>query len=330
MRFPGDARAAAGGVPSGPPRETEYRPRHPLDLRRVLLFQRRGYGDPTHIDAQPVIWRACRTPEGVATIAIREVAGGAVRGAAWGPGAEWAIAQLPALCGRDDDLEGFDASLHPLIAETHRRNPGLRLGRTDLVFDALAGAIIEQKVTGKQAFAAWRRIVRGFGERAPGPTPAPMYAPPSVDGWRHVPSWAWHRAGLEPPQARTLVAAAQRGTRIERATHAAATGDERDRVLTSLPGVGVWTAAETRIRAFGGSSWSWGGFLGALDAIDYEARPWVPDSGWPLSGADLARHLDGALERCGFGPLQPRLDEGKDAVTSIPLCWRESRRSSSA
>lgn len=251
MGFPGDARAAAGGVPSGPPRETEYRPRHPLDLRRVLLFQRRGYGDPTHIDAQPVIWRACRTPEGVATIAIREVAGGAVRGAAWGPGAEWAIAQLPALCGRDDDLEGFDASLHPLIAETHRRNPGLRLGRTDLVFDALAGAIIEQKVTGKQAFAAWRRIVRGFGERAPGPTPAPMYAPPSVDGWRHVPSWAWHRAGLEPPQARTLVAAAQRGTRIERATHAAATGDERDRVLRSLPGVGVWTAAETRIRAFG-------------------------------------------------------------------------------
>lgn len=79
---------------------------------------------------------------------------------------------------------------------------------------------------------------------------------------------------------------------------------------------------ETRIRAFGGSSWSWGGFLGALDALDYEARPWVPDSGWPLSGADLARHLDGALEQCGFGPLQPRLDAGKDAVTSIPLCWR--------
>ena len=147
---------------------------------------------------------------------------------------------------------GFDAARHPLIAEAHRRSPGLRLSRTDLVFDALASSIIEQKVTGMQAFGAWRRIVTWFGERAPGPTPRPMFAPPSIEGWRHVPSWAWHRAGLEPPQARTVVEAARRGD-VHRASGRgrADDGSGRDRVLTSLRGVGLWTSAETRIRAFG-------------------------------------------------------------------------------
>jgi len=233
------------------PLETEYRPAHPLDLRRTVLYQRRGAGDPTMTVDGAVIWRASRTPAGIATLAVRETSSGAVRGAAWGPGAAWALTQLPALCGHGDDLSGFDASRHPLIADAHRRSPGLRLSRTDLVFDALASAIFEQKVTGMQAFGAWRRIVAWYGERSPGPTPRPMFAPPSIEGWRVIPSWAWHRAGLEPPQARTVVETARRGESIVRAVTAAAGGDQRDRILTSLRGVGPWTSAEARIRAFG-------------------------------------------------------------------------------
>ncbi|GAA1961136.1 DNA-3-methyladenine glycosylase 2 family protein [Microbacterium deminutum] len=235
----------------GRPRETEYRPRHPLDLGRTVLYQRRGGGDPSMTVAGRVIWRASRTPEGVATLALRETHPGVIRGAAWGPGAGWALAQLPALCGEHDDPREFDASRHPLIAEAHRRSPGLRLSRTDLVFDALTSSIFEQKVTGMQAFGAWRRIVTWFGERAPGPTPRPLFAPPSIDGWRGIPSWAWHRAGLEPPQARTVVESARRGASIVRAVEAEPNGAGRDRVLTSVRGVGLWTAAETRIRAFG-------------------------------------------------------------------------------
>jgi 3-methyladenine DNA glycosylase/8-oxoguanine DNA glycosylase len=75
-----------------------------------------------------------------------------------------------------------------------------------------------------------------------------MFAPPTPAGWRAIPSWAWHRAGLEPPQSRTIVAAAGRAGSITRgATDAAGA----DRLLTALPGVGPWTSAETRIRAFG-------------------------------------------------------------------------------
>ncbi|WP_200826247.1 DNA-3-methyladenine glycosylase family protein [Microbacterium timonense] len=248
------ARAAATRDPRpdhGRPLETEYRPRHPLDLRRTVLFQRRGAGDPTMTVSGAVIWRASRTPMGVATLAVRETHPGVIRAAAWGPGREWALAQLPALCGADDDASDFDATRHPLIADAHRRNPGLRLSRTGLVFDALACAIFEQKVTGMQAFAAWRRVVTWCGERAPGPTPAPMFAPPTIEGWQRVPSWLWHRAGLEPPQSRTVVRAARRGESIVRAVLAAEDGEAVDRVLISQPGIGPWTAAETRTRALG-------------------------------------------------------------------------------
>lgn len=231
------------------PVETEYRPRTPIDARRAVHHLQQGAHDPAHTTAGDVIWRAMRTPAGVATLAIR-IERSRIRGAAWGPGAGWALDQLPRLCGGADDPAGFDASRHPLIAAAHHRNPGLRLGRTDLVFDALAGAIFEQKVTGLQAFGAWRAILTWFGERVPGPTPRPMFAPPA--DWTTIPSWGWHRAGLEPPQSRTLVTAARRRASIERAAAASAPdGDALDRIFTSFPGIGLWTSAETRIRAFG-------------------------------------------------------------------------------
>jgi 3-methyladenine DNA glycosylase/8-oxoguanine DNA glycosylase len=234
----------------GAPLRVEYRPHGSVDLMQTVAVHRRGPGDPTcAVDQLGAVWRVTRTPEGVATLVLT-ARSGAVHGAAWGPGADWAAAQVPALCGAADDLDGFDPSAHPVVARAHHRTPGLRLGRTDRVFDALAAAIIEQKVTAVQAFAAWRRIVTWHGERAPGPTPRPMFAPPTVEDWTRIPSWAWHRAGVEPPQSRTIVRAAGRGRTLPAALDAADAGG-RERILTALPGVGPWTAAETAIRAYG-------------------------------------------------------------------------------
>lgn len=233
---------------SSRPREIEYSPAHPTDVLRAVRHQQHGAHDPAMTVAGGVLWRASRTPAGVATLALR-VGRTRVRAAAWGAGADWALDQLPRLCGADDDPDGFDGSRHPLIADAHRRHPDLRLGATDRVFDDLASAIFEQKVTGLQAFGAWRAILTRFGERAPGPTPRPMFAPPA--DWHLIPSWAWHRAGLEPPQSRTVVASARRRTSLETALDTAPDGAAREGVLTSLPGIGPWTSAETRIRAYG-------------------------------------------------------------------------------
>ncbi|NHI16326.1 DNA-3-methyladenine glycosylase family protein [Microbacterium excoecariae] len=233
--------------PAEEPVRSAWAPAAPVDLARTLGVIGRGPGDPTFARSGGVFWRASRTPVGPATLALRQAPDGRVLAAAWGPGRDLALAHAPDLCGRRDDPRGFDASRHPLVREAHRRLPGLRLARTDEVPAAFAQAVMEQKVTVAQAFGAWRRIVTRHGERAPGPTPRPLYAPPSDDAWRAIPSWSWHRAGLEPPQARTLVRAAARWEAVRRAVAAQAAPDP----LVSLPGVGLWTAAETRIRALG-------------------------------------------------------------------------------
>lgn len=233
-----------------PLRESTYRPHGPLDLQETVGILRRGPKDPTVVREGSVLWLALRTPAGIATLALR-LASGEVRASAWGPGAGEALDLVPALCGALDDPEGFDPSSHPVLAATVQRRPGVRLTRTGAVFDALAGIILEQKVTGLQAYGAWRVLVTRFGEPAPGPIPRPLFVAPDAAGWHRIPSWAWHRAGVEPSQSRTIVRAAERAAGIERAVRAAPDGPARDTVLTSLPGVGLWTAAETRIRALG-------------------------------------------------------------------------------
>jgi 3-methyladenine DNA glycosylase/8-oxoguanine DNA glycosylase len=231
-------------------RESVHRPRHPLDLMLTVGMLRRGGTDPTMLIESGRIWMAFRTDAGIATLCLRE-AGDGIHAAAWGPGTEEALDSVPRLCGAEDDPTGFDVSSHPKLAELARRRPGIRMARTGRVFDALACAILEQKVTGMQAFGAWRHLVSRHGDRAPGPTPRPMFAAPSADVWRTIPSWTYHRAGVEPSQARTIARSAMRGAAIERAVLAASDGDARDRILTSLPGIGLWTSAETRIRALG-------------------------------------------------------------------------------
>ena len=111
-----------------------WRPDWPCAVRNVLAQQRRGAGDPTMRLAAPgergPHWRASRTPEGPVTLAIESRdAAGDVRAQAWGPGADWALDQLPDLLGAADDWTGFEAR-HPVVAEAWRRYPHVRLGRT--------------------------------------------------------------------------------------------------------------------------------------------------------------------------------------------------------
>ena len=51
-----------------------------------------------------------------------------------------------------------------------------------------------------------------------------------------------------------------------------------------------------RSRFFGGSSNCWAGFCRPFDAHDFEAREWVPNSGWPITRADLDPHYHRAHE----------------------------------
>ena len=57
-----------------------------------------------------------------------------------------------------------------------------------------------------------------------------------------------------------------------------------------------------RLRGIGGSSAYWGGKVATFDPVDFEARSWIPHSGWPISRDSLAPHLERARDVLNLGP----------------------------
>ena len=97
--------------------------------------------------------------------------------------------------------------------------------------EALVPAIIEQKVTGQEAFAGFRMLVHRYGERAPGPgAELRLWVQPSADTIRQVPSWEWLRMHIDPARSRALVTAARVADSLERTV--GLPGDEVERRLT--------------------------------------------------------------------------------------------------
>lgn len=243
-----------------------FRPGRVVPVGAILSSLQHGPGDPCLRRQQDgVHWRATRTPDGPALVRIEaRPADGEVRVHSWGPGAEWALDGVPELLGDADDPSGFAPSVeHPVLRSAQRARPGFRVTRTRAVFEALAAAALEQRVTGAEAHESWRRLVLRFGDRAPGPAGDPdgpaagMRVPPAPRDWAAIPSWEWLQAGVEEARSRVVVSAAAVAGRLEATVDL--TGEEAARLLRTVPGVGVWTAAEIRQRAHGDAdafSWS--------------------------------------------------------------------------
>ncbi len=224
-----------------------------IDLRAQLGPLLRGTGDPTWaLDASGGFWRTSLTPAGPGVERLWVDRGSQeVVQRSFGPGADWLCDRLPTLLGSDDDPTGFVPP--PALRQTASTHRDWRVGRTGLVLEALLPAILEQKVTGKEAWLGWRTLVNTFGTPAPAPSGAPpnlkvMPAPPV---WTSIPSWEWHRASVDKARAVTAMAAARHANSIEEITHARAViANER---LRQIPGVGIWTTAEVAQRALGDS-----------------------------------------------------------------------------
>ncbi len=247
-----------------------WRPDWPVSVLGALHGLRRGSGDPTFRVVGAHVWRGIRTPDGPAALRLDASPRRAeVEAEAWGPGATWALDRVPAMLGADDDPSGFRPDLHPLVAEAARRRPHVRFGATHRLWEALAPAVIEQKVTGQEAFAGFRRLVHRYGERAPGPgRDLRLWVQPSAETVRRIPSWEWLRMHVDPARSRTLVRAAAVADTLERLTP-----DDADAKLRTLPGVGEWTSAEIRSRAFGDP-----------DAVSFGDFHIAKDIGWAVTG----------------------------------------------
>jgi 3-methyladenine DNA glycosylase/8-oxoguanine DNA glycosylase len=259
-----------------------------VSFGHTLAPLRRGSGDPTfRLPGDGATWRTSLLPSGPVAAQISRAGPDAVRCVAWGRGAEEFAELLPALLGADDDASDF-VPRHTTVAAAHRRVPHLRLGRTGQVLEALIPAIIEQRVPGADAFRSWRVLVTKYGTSPPGPAPAGMRVPPSAQAWRDIPSWEFHRANVDPRRAQAVVGAARRAESLERLV--ARPSAEAREALRSLPGVGVWTAAETAQRAFGDAD--------AVSVGDYHIPKMI---GWTL----LGRPVDDAVMLELLEPMRP-------------------------
>ena len=211
--------------------------------RHTLRAFRYGAGDPTTrfttdgTSSNAVWWRACLTPHGPATLAVRIAADGCIDAQSWGPGGSWCEAIAPSLAGLRDQPVAI-AARHPAVDHAQRRHPGLRIGASGNLYHELLPTVLGQRITAGEAFAQWRRLVYRFGEPAPGPHPG-LRLPPEPAVLAAVPSWALHRTGIERSRADTLRAVARHAPAMwawAELAPAAAAG-----MLAQIPGVGQWT-----------------------------------------------------------------------------------------
>lgn len=217
----------------------------PIDLELTLGPHRRGPRDPALRLGRGHVVRATRTADGPATLELT-LRGDHLEGEAWGPGAERALDGMAALVGAADDRGGFRPA-HRLLADLDRRLPGLRIGRTGAVLEALIPAILEQKVTGTEARRAYHGLIDRWGEPAPGPFALRLLPAPGV--LAAIPYHAMHPIGIERRRAELIRTVAARAARFEEIVDLPL-ADAYAR-LTALPGIGPWTAAEVAIRALG-------------------------------------------------------------------------------
>ncbi len=233
----------------------ELTPPPHYDLAGTLHPLAFGRDPCARVSAGELRW-ASRTPDGPATLHLVRRAGALVA-TGYGPGAGWVLDRADAIAGLRDDVGGFTDLVrdHPALARAWHDRPGLRLPATGRVLQHLVPTILAQKVSGKEAANSWARVARFFGEPAPGPFEG-LLLPPEADRVAATPYWQLHRFGVEQKRADALRRAAALVGRAETLA-AAATGTDPATVaaltarLTSVPGIGPWTAAEVVRLALG-------------------------------------------------------------------------------
>jgi len=156
------------------------------------------------------------------------------------------------------DSAPYDAleTIADWVAGLARRLGRVRLGRTGAVWDALLPAILEQRITGTEAWRNHRRLVRAHGSPAPGPHG--LLTAPAPGTIAALPSWTLTGLGIEPRRGTLLRRIAREAGRLE--AHAAAAsvpgggGAGAAKLAAALQahaGIGPWTAAEVTLRALG-------------------------------------------------------------------------------
>lgn len=217
---------------------SEWRLDGPIDLLQTLAPLQRGHANPTmQVEASRVV-RTSRTPEGPATLLIEIERPDRARARAWGPGAHWMLERAPAMLGTCDLDERGELS-DPIVARLSRLARGMRQPHVPGVVELLIPTVLDQLVTGAEATRAYHRLLRHFGEPAPGPF-VRLLLPPRPEQLARLTSTVGTPLGILAKQGATLRRIGERADRLEEA--AAMPMDEAEKRLRAIAGIGVWTA----------------------------------------------------------------------------------------
>jgi len=113
----------------------------------------------------------------------------------------------------------------------------------------------------------------------------------------------------------------------------------RSDALSEIESIGmprVMDQTKVRNRVFGGTSHTWKGRCAMFDSTDFEFRPWVPLSGWPINLDQLSPFVPRACSFLGIEPHcqgieiwphlgRPRPEPDLDGQTLSPFFWQYSR-----
>ncbi|WP_138734661.1 GMC oxidoreductase [Modestobacter excelsi] len=108
-----------------------------------------------------------------------------------------------------------------------------------------------------------------------------------------------------------------------------ATGVDEPPIATVLHPGSHAPLRETTRSAVGGASWLWGGRCVPFEPVDFEARDFIPGSGWPIEQADVVPWQARAAEHLDCGDAQFHVDPAagfSDDVVSTSQRERWSRR----
>ncbi|WP_315432178.1 3-methyladenine DNA glycosylase [uncultured Rothia sp.] len=150
-------------------------------------------------------------------------------------------------------LSSFE-SLPPRIQQAWRQNPGLRLSASGQLDRQMLNAIVEQRITQTEAFRTLGWVLRKYGSLAPstslGHQPEGMRVYPSARTLATIPTWDWHRAGVDKSRYDAVYAYARSAESLK---NIAAEGDiaQLARSLHTVRGVGPWSISEALQRVCG-------------------------------------------------------------------------------
>ncbi|NND03807.1 MAG: DNA-3-methyladenine glycosylase 2 family protein [Acidimicrobiia bacterium] len=242
----------------------------PFDLGAAFSALLGPGGNTARVDAG-TSYLASFTPSGPVQLSVKRD-GAEVVATAWGPGADSELDSLPTRLGLDDDPDEFVPPPGP-VREMARRMRGLRLGSTERVWEAVAPTILAQRITTGEAKSGYRRLVRTYGEPAPGPPG--LLLPPAPEAIAGLSYEDFHRHGIERSRADILREAARRAKRLEEIV--AMDRESGYARLHAVRGIGPWTSGHVMGIAWGDND--------AVPVGDFHLPNTVA---WALAGEDRA------------------------------------------